>query len=70
MPTKHKLSPSSSERFLVCSASIQHTSDFSESVYSLKGNLQHEVGFLRLEQLFKDKDNSKKLEELTTKKDK
>lgn len=64
MATKYKLSPSASERFLICSASIKHQNPFSESIYSLKGNLQHEVAFLRLEQMYKDVDNTKKINAL------
>lgn len=65
MPSKYKLSPSSSDRFLTCTASIQHNTGFSESLATLKGNLQHEVASLRLEELYFFKDNQKKIEQLT-----
>lgn len=65
MPSKYKLSPSSSDRFLTCTASIQHNTGFSESTSTLKGSLQHEVASLRLEELFFYKDNTKRIEELT-----
>ena len=61
MPSKYKLSPSSSDRFLTCTASIQHNTGFSESLATLKGNLQHEVASLRLEEMFLFKDNTDKI---------
>ena len=65
MPSQYKLSPSSSDRFLTCTASIQHNTGFSESTSTLKGSLQHEVASLRLEELFFFKDNEKEISELT-----
>jgi hypothetical protein len=65
MPSKYKLSPSSSERFLICTASLPHNTEFSESKHTLLGSLQHEVASLRLEEIFMYKDNSKRIEELT-----
>lgn len=67
MPSKYKLSPSSSSRFLKCTASLPYNLGFSENKHTLKGNLQHDVAFLRLEQIFENKDNSKKIEQLTDK---
>ena len=63
--TKYKLSPSASERFLICTASIKHQNAFEESKWSVLGNLQHEVAFLRLAQLFKGEDNQKEIDKLT-----
>lgn len=65
MPSKYKLSPSSSDRFLTCTASLPHNLGFSESKHTLIGNLQHEVAALRLEELFLFKDNSQEIERLT-----
>lgn len=65
MSSKYKLSPSSSDRFLTCTASLPHNLGFSESTSTLKGTLQHEVASLRLEEMFFFKDNTKKIEELT-----
>lgn len=62
---EHYLSPSAAERFLACTASIQHQNKFAESKYSVLGDLQHTVGFLRLEQLLKDVDNQKQIDKLT-----
>lgn len=65
MPSQYKLSPSSSDRFLTCTASLPHNTGFSESTSTLKGSLQHEVAGLRLEELFLYKDNTSKIEYLT-----
>jgi len=65
MPNKYKLSPSASERFLVCSASLPYNVDFIENEATLKGNLQHEAAFLRLDQLFNNADHTKRIELLT-----
>lgn len=62
---KYKLSPSSADRFLTCTASVQYTSIFTENKYTLLGNLQHKVAQLRLEELFKNKDNAEKIDILT-----
>ena len=65
MPSKYKLSPSSSDRFLTCTASLPHNTGFSESLATLKGSLQHEVASLRLEELYLFKDNIERIEFLT-----
>lgn len=65
MPSKYKLSPSSSDRFLTCTASLPHNTGFTESKATLKGSLQHEVASLRLEELFFYKDNQKRIDRLT-----
>ncbi len=70
MPSKYKLSPSSSERFLECTASLPHNLTFTENEHTLKGNLQHRVAFLRLDQLFNNKDHKKEIDMLTDTKNK
>lgn len=65
MPSKYKLRPSSSERFLTCTASLPHNLGFSESKHTLIGNLQHEVAALRLEELYLYKDHKEEIERLT-----
>lgn len=65
MQSKYKLNPSASERFLTCTASLQHNTGFSESTTTLKGNLQHEVAALRLLQIFKGEDHAEEIERLT-----
>lgn len=65
MASKYKLSPSSSQRFLTCTASLPFNLDFTENENTLKGNLQHRVAFLRLDQLLNDKDHNKEIEKLT-----
>lgn len=65
MSSKYKLSPSSAERFLTCTASLPHNLGFEENKYTLLGQLQHKVAQLRLEQIIENKDNSKKIEKLT-----
>jgi len=64
MPSQYKLSPSSSERFLTCTASLPYNLGFTENEATLKGNLQHKVAFLRLDQLFNAKDHTKEIEKL------
>jgi hypothetical protein len=66
MSSKYKISPSASSRFLTCTASLPYNTEFHENVHTLKGNLQHEVAQLRLEQIIFDKDNDKKIQKLTT----
>lgn len=70
MPSKYKLSPSASERFLTCTASLPHNLSFTENKATLKGQLQHAVAQLRLEQIFLGKDNAWKLEKLMNPKNK
>jgi len=65
MPSKYKLSPSSSERFLTCTASLPYNIEFTENEATLKGNLQHSVAFLRLAQIYMGKDHTKEIERLT-----
>lgn len=65
MSSKYKLSPSSSDRFLTCTASLPHNKGFSESKSTLKGSLQHEVAALRLQELFLYQDHSQEIERLT-----
>lgn len=65
MPSKYKLSPSASERFLSCTASLPHNLGFDENQYTLLGQLQHRVAQLRLQEIFEERDNSKKIEKLT-----
>lgn len=65
MSSKYKLNPSASERFLTCTASLQYNSGFSESVVTLKGNLQHEVAALRLLQIYENEDHTEEIERLT-----
>jgi hypothetical protein len=65
MPSKYKLSPSSSDRFLTCTASLPYNTGFSESKSTLKGSLQHEVAGLRLEELYLFKDNTQRIDYLT-----
>lgn len=62
---KYKLRPSSSGRFLKCTASVQFAEKpFEENVNNLKGNLQHEVASLRLEQIYKNKENAEEIQKL------
>jgi len=62
---KYKLRPSSSGRFLKCTASVQFPENpFSETTINLKGTLQHEVASLRLEQIYKGKDNQEIINKL------
>lgn len=63
--SQYKLRPSSSQRFLTCTASLPYNLGFSENIYTLKGNLQHKVAFLRLDQYFNDNDHDKEIEKLT-----
>lgn len=65
MPSKYKLSPSSSDRFLTCTASLPHNTGFTESKHTLLGSLQHEVAALRLEEIFLYRDNSERIKYLT-----
>jgi RecB family exonuclease len=57
----YKLSPSSSSRFLTCSASLKHNQGFSENETTLKGSLQHEVAYLMLDEYFNENDNQEKI---------
>lgn len=62
MPSKYRLRPSSAQRFLTCTASLPFNEvAFQESKASLKGNLQHEVAQLRLEEILEGKDNSRRI---------
>lgn len=70
MPSKYKLSPSSSERFLECTASLPFNTTFTENEHTLKGNLQHRVAFIRLDQVVNNIDHSKEIEKLTDPKNK
>ncbi len=65
MPSKYKLSPSSSERFLTCTASLPYNILFIGNEATLKGNLQHHVAFLRLDYLLNGKDHTKEIDLLT-----
>lgn len=65
MPSKYKLSPSASQRFFTCTASLPHQTGFSENKHTLKGNLQHEVAYLRLDEMINKRDHSKKIAVLT-----
>jgi len=65
MPSKFKLSPSASDRFLTCTASLPFNINFIESEPTLKGNLQHRVAFLRLDQIINSRDHAKEIETLT-----
>lgn len=67
MPSEFKLSPSSAPRFLTCTASLPYNIQFTENENTLKGNLQHTVAFLRLDQIINGKDHTKELEKLTDK---
>ncbi len=49
--SKYKLSPSASGRFLTCTASVQHNTGSGENETTLKGTLQHQVAFLKLDQM-------------------
>lgn len=67
MSSEYKLSPSAAPRFLICTASLPHNTQFTESEITLKGNLQHLVAFLRLDQIINGKDHTAELEKLTDK---
>jgi CRISPR/Cas system-associated exonuclease Cas4 (RecB family) len=62
---KYKLSPSSSGRFLTCSASLQHNKGSGESEVTLKGSLQHEVAFYILSQYMFKEDHKDIIKALT-----
>lgn len=62
---QYKLSPSSSSRFLTCSASLKHNTGFSENETTLKGSLQHEVAYLILDEYFNETDNKERIAFLT-----
>ena len=62
---KIKLSPSSSGRYLTCSASILHNQGSSENETTLKGTLQHEVAFYKLSQVLFNEDHRETISTLT-----
>jgi hypothetical protein len=63
--SQYKISPSSSGRFLTCTASIQHNTGSGESETTLKGTLQHEVAFLKLDQMINLHNHEQEIATLT-----
>jgi RecB family exonuclease len=61
---KYKLSPSSSGRYLTCSASLKHNTGSSESEITLKGSLQHEVAFHILSEMLYKEDHRSTIDAL------
>lgn len=57
---------SASSRWLQCTKSLEYNKDFKSNVFTLKGNLIHEVSALRLREIFFKENHQEAIERLKT----